>query len=219
MTLSSIYYLLRVLRVGPSEQTIQTSSPMNNFNFSDCRKAVNQATFRPTAERKALAAKLLQEALDFVNNLEEVKQSEPKAKAKRRRKTTKKATPQQRVADRQEKAFHGKADTPVKPSEKAKTASVSEAKASLAEMDEKRSLAKANSPKAKLAAKRRAEAEARKAEAEASTAKAVTADDSRIASLEAKIEALTACLAVAMESMTPASPSNEVSFDDVPFQF
>ena len=191
---------------------------MNNFNFNDCRKAVNQATFRPTAERKALAAKLLQEALDFINNLEEVKQSKPKAKAKRRRKTTK-ATPQQRVADRQEKAFHGKADSPVKPSPKAKTASVAEAKASLAEMDEKRSLAKANSPKAKLAAKRRAEAEARKAEAEASTAKAVTADDSRIASLEAKIEALTACLAVAMESMTPASPSNEVSFDDVPFQF
>ena len=191
---------------------------MNNFNFNDCRKAVNQATFRPTAERKALAAKLLQEALDFINNLEEVKQSKPKAKVKRRRKTTK-ATPQQRVADRQEKAFHGKADSPVKPSTKAKTASVAEAKASLAEMDEKRSLAKANSPKAKLAAKRRAEAEARKAEAEASTAKAVTADDSRIASLEAKIEALTACLAVAMESMTPASPSNEVSFDDVPFQF
>jgi len=189
---------------------------MNNFNFNDCRKAVNQATFRPTAERKALAAKLLQEALDFINNLEEVKQSKPKAKVKRRRKTTK-ATPQQRVADRQEKAFHGKADSPVKPSTKAKTASVAEAKASLAEMDEKRSLAKANSPKAKLAAKRKAEAEAK---AEASTAKAVTADDSRIASLEAKIEALTACLAVAMESMTPASsPSNEVSFDDVPFQF
>ena len=193
---------------------------MNNFNFSDCRKAVNQATFRPTAERKALAAKLLQEALDFVNNLEEVKQDKPSKKAtKRRRKTTKKATPQQRVADRQEKAFHGKADTPVKPSAKAKTASVAEAKASLQEMDEKRSLAKANSPKAKLAAKRRAEAEARKAETEASTAKAVTADDSRIASLEAKIEALTACLAVHMESSTLPSASNEVSFDDVPFQF
>ena len=191
---------------------------MNNFNFSDCRKAVNQATFRPTAERKALAAKLLQEALDFINNLEEVKQSKPKAKAKRRRKTTK-ATPQQRVADRQEKAFHGKADTPVKPSAKAKTASVAEAKASLAEMDEKRSLAKANSPKAKLAAKRKAEAEAKAEASKAVTAEAVSPDDSRIASLEAKIEALTACLAVHMESSTLPSASNEVSFDDVPFQF
>jgi len=192
---------------------------MSNFNFSDCRKAVNQATFRPTAARKAAAAKLLSEALDFINNLEEVADKPSKKATKRRRKTTKKATPQQRVADRQEKAFHGKADSPVKPSPKAKTASVSEAKASLAEMDEKRSLAKANSPKVKLAAKRRAEAEARKAEAEASTAKAVTADDSRIASLEAKIETLTQCLAVAMESMIPASsPSNEVSFEDVPFQ-
>ncbi|MEL0119114.1 MAG: hypothetical protein VXB01_09250, partial [Opitutae bacterium] len=95
---------------------------MSNFNFSDCRKAVNQATFRPTAARKAEAVKLLTEALDFISNLEEVKEPSKKAKAKkRRRKTTKKATPQQRVADRQEKAFHGKADSPVKPSKKAKT--------------------------------------------------------------------------------------------------
>ena len=53
---------------------------MSNFNFSDCRKATNQAIFRPTAERKALAVKLLSEALDFINNLEEV--AEPSKKAK-----------------------------------------------------------------------------------------------------------------------------------------
>jgi len=39
----------------------------------------------------------------------------------------------------------------------------------------------------------------------------------RVASLEAKIEALTACLAVHMESTTLASPSNEVSLDQLPF--
>jgi hypothetical protein len=40
----------------------------------------------------------------------------------------------------------------------------------------------------------------------------------KIASLEAKIETLTQCLAVAMESMIPASsPSNEVGLDQLPF--
>ena len=59
------------------------------------------------------------------------KVAKPKAKAKpkrRRKTTTKKATPQQRVADSQEKAFHGKTDSPVKPSPKAKTASVEAAR-------------------------------------------------------------------------------------------
>jgi len=175
---------------------------MNNFNFSDCRKAANQAIFRPTAARKAEAVKLLLEAVSFIEGLEETKETKPKASKKRRRKTTKKATPTQRVADRQEKAFHGKADTPVKPSPKAKTASVEAAKASLKEMDEKRSLAKAK----KVAVKQVASGVQPKVE-----------DDSRIASLEAKIEALTACLAVAMESTTPSS-ANFVSIDELPFE-
>jgi len=175
---------------------------MNNFNLSDCRKAANQAIFRPTAARKAEAVKLLLEAVSFIEGLEETKETKPKASKKRRRQTTKKATPQQRVADRQEKAFHGKADSPVKPSPKAKTASVEAAKASLKEMDEKRSLAKAK----KLAVKQVASGVQPKVE-----------DDSRIASLEAKIEALTACLAVAMESTTPFS-ANEVSLDELPFE-
>jgi|TARA_Y100000015_G_scaffold28991_2_gene28287 hypothetical protein len=174
---------------------------MNNFNFSDCRKAVNQATFRPTAERKALAIKLLQEALDAVTSLEEVKEK-PSKKAKtkrRRRKTTKKATPQQRVADSQEKAFHGKADGVVTPSKKgAKTASVEEAQASLKEMDEKNAAKKAAKLKAKRAASGVSEAD-------------------RVASLEAKIESLTQVLALHMESTTLPSPANEVSIDELPF--
>ena len=199
---------------------------MNNFNFSDCRKAVNQASFRPTAARKAEALKLLMEAFDFVNNLEEVAEPSKKAKSKkRRRKTTKKATPQQRVADRQEKAFHGKADTPVKPSKKAKTASVEEARKSAKAVSEATGAAQRAARKAEL------KAEALKKEAEASETKPKASKkavaqpvvdskvDDKIASLEAKIEALTQCLAVAMESMIPASSSNEVGFDDVPFQF
>ena len=170
---------------------------MSNFQFSDCKKAVNQATFRPTAERKAQAIKLLKEALDFVTNLEEVKESKTKPKAKRRRKTTKKATPSQKVADRQEKAFHGKADTPVKPSKKAKTASVEAAR---------------ESAKAVSVATGAAQRAAKKAQLKA---EAVTAD--KVASLEAKIEALTACLAVHMETTSLASPSNEVGLDQLPF--
>ena len=171
---------------------------MNQFNFQDCRKAVNQATFRPTAERKALAVKLLQEALDMVVNLEEVKEKPKASKTKkRRRKTTKKATPQQRVADKQEKAFHGKADTPVKPSKKARTASVEAAR---------------ESAKAVSVATGAAQRAAKKAEL-----KAEADNNEKIASLEAKIEALTQCLAVAMESMIPASPSNEVGLDELPF--
>lgn len=172
---------------------------MNNFNFSDCRKAVNQATFRPTAERKALAIKLLQEALDAVTSLEEVKEK-PSKKAGKKRRRRKTASPQQRVADSQERAFHGKADGVVTPSKKgAKKASVEEAQASLKEMD------------AAKAAKKQAKLEAKK------VASGVSEAD-RVASLEAKIEALTAALAVHMET-TSLPSANEVSFDgtDLPF--
>ena len=174
---------------------------MKDFNFSDCRKAVNQATFRPTKSRKALAIKLLSEALEMVNNLEEVAEKpSKKAGKKRRRKTTKRATSTQRVADSQEKAFHGKADGPVKPSEKAKTASVEAAQASLKEMDAKNEAKK----QAKLEAKR--------------VASGVSEAD-RVASLEAKLEALTQVLALHMESTTLPTPSNEVSFDGTELPF
>jgi hypothetical protein len=182
---------------------------MSNFNFADCRKAVNQATFRPTAARKAAAAKLLSEALDFINNLEEVADKPSKKATKRRRKTTKKATPQQRVADRQEKAFHGKADSPIKPSKKAKTASVEAARESAKAVSEATGAAQR--------AAKRAEAKAKALKAEAVAQPKVDEVNDKIASLEAKIETLTQCLAVAMESMIPASPSNEVSLEEMPF--
>lgn len=44
-----------------------------SVTFKDCRKAVNQAKYTPTAERKALALKLLTELTEAVSNLEEVK--------------------------------------------------------------------------------------------------------------------------------------------------
>ena len=163
---------------------------MNNFQFSDCRKAVNQATFRPTAARKAEAAKLLQEAMDFISNLEEVK-DKPKAKSKKRRRKAKR-TAAQRTADHMDKAAMRTNEVgPVKPSKKAKTSSVEDAQASLKEMDDRKAVKKA----AKLKAKQ--------------VASGVNEVD-RVASLEAKIEALTACLAVHMETTTLPS---EVPFE------
>ena len=85
---------------------------------------------------------------------------------------------------------------PVKPSKKAKTASVKEAQASLKEMD------------AKNKAKKQSKIEAKK------VAMGVSEAD-RVASLEAKIEALTQCLAIHMET-TSLPSANEVS-TDLPF--
>ena len=168
---------------------------MNNFNFSDCRKAVNQASFRPTKSRKALALQLLSEAVEFINNLEEVKDKPKASKTKKRRRKTTKRTPSQKVADHMDKASMKTNEVgPVKPSKKAKTSSVEDAKASLKEMDAKKAVKKT----AKLKAKQ--------------VASGVNEVD-RVASLEAKIEALTACLAVHMETTSLASPSNEVPFN------
>jgi hypothetical protein len=141
------------------------------------------------------------EAVNFVNNLEEV--AEPSKKAtKRRRKTTKskKATPSQKVADRQEKAFHGKADSPVKPSKKAKTASVEAARESA------KAVSVATGAAARAAKKAELKAEALEKEAEAS----------RISSLEEKIEMLTKLMALQMQG--EPTQVETVSFDELPFE-
>ena len=166
---------------------------MNNFNFSDCRKAVNQATFRPTAERKAAAAKLLQEALDFINNLEEVK-AEPKAKKKRRRKTTKR-TPSQKVADQMDRASMKTNEVgPIKPSKKAKSASVKEAAES----------AKAVSEHTGAAAK-------------AAKKQSLREEADKISSLEEKIEMLTQLVALQMQG-EPSTSVKAESLEELPFQ-
>ena len=168
---------------------------MNNFQFQDCRKAVNQATFRPTAERKALALKLLQEAMDFVGNLEEVKPAKPKAKKKSRRKTAKR-TPSQKVADRQDKAALKTNEVgPIKPSKKAPKASVKEAAESAKAVSE-------HTGAAAKAAKKQALREA---------------DDSRLSSLEEKIEMLTNLVALQMQGEQSTSV-DAVSIEELPFQ-
>ena len=52
---------------------------MKDINFKDCRKAINQAKFRATAERKAQALKLLKQLTDAVSNLEEVESKPSKS--------------------------------------------------------------------------------------------------------------------------------------------
>ena len=165
---------------------------MNNFNFQDCRKAVNQVTFRPTAERKSAAMKLLQEAMDFVTNLEEVKETKPKAKKRRKAKRT----PAQRTADHMDKqSMRTNEVGPIKPSKKAPKASVKEA-AEAAEAVSQHTGAAAK------AAKKEALREA---------------DDSRLSSLEEKIEMLTNLVALQMQGEQSTSVKAE-SLEELPFQ-
>lgn len=196
---------------------------MSNFNFADCRKAVNQATFRPTAERKAAATKLLQEALEFIANLEEVKESKKKS-TKRRRKTTKskKATPQQRVADRQEKAFHGKADTPVKPSKKARKADVAKAAASAKAVSVATGAAAKAAKKAELRkesvemptpAPMKVTAKKPKASKKAVQPKVEASESAALKELREQLTALTECVALMMQAPLAAS-ANEVSLEE-----
>ena len=143
-------------------QIVKSNNPfqMSNFNFNDCLKAMNKAQFRPTEYRKAKALELLWEAIEYVDGLgdSEPTPSKPQRKAspKRSKAKVKRATAQQRVADKQEKQFHGKADSPVQPSKKAKRASVAKAKKAAFDVSEK-SGANARA-KAKQLAKAKAEA-------------------------------------------------------------
>ena len=119
--------------------------------------------------------------------------------SKKRKQKSAKATPSTRVADRQERAFHGKADSPVTPSTRKPKASVEEARKS------------AEAVSRHTGAAERAE---RKAEM---MAEAVSSShDERVASLEAKIDQLTNTLAVLMDD-TSHHTANEVCFSDLPF--
>ena len=171
---------------------------MSNFNFADAKKAVNQAAYKPTAERKALAVKLLQEALDFVSSLEEVTETKPKAK-KRRRKTAKR-TPAQRTADHMDKqSMRTNEVGPVKPSSKGAPKADVEAARKSAEAVSKHTGA--------------AQRAAKKAEAKVEP----KVDDARLTSLEEKIEMLTQLMALQMQGEQSTSVKAE-SLEDVPFQ-
>jgi len=178
----------------------RAASNFNSHIMSDVRiellkavkTTVNAASFSPNKTRIEDAKRQVAKLMSYVESLEA-----PKPKRKRTKGKSGKANAATRVADKQEKAFHGKADTPVTPRHTKRTASVEEARKSAQEVSDKSG--------ATARAKRKAEAVAR-----------ATSHDDRVASLEAKLEQLTATLAVLMTSdVTPTA--NEVCFSDLPF--
>lgn len=74
--------------VGP-HQTSNLCNMTQPTNIRDAKKAFNQALYRPTAERKAEAVKLLQALITQVNEMEETK-TKPKAKRVKRKSTAQK---------------------------------------------------------------------------------------------------------------------------------
>ena len=189
-----------------AESNFKFSSTMSNQTnrtqlLKAVKSAVNAASFAPTKGRVTEAKAMVRDLMAYLDSLESAK---PNASKKRKRKQKSgKATAATKVADKQEKAFHGKADGVVTPSAQKPKASVEAARKSAQDVSRYTG--------AESRAKRKAEL---MEEAVASPVQ-VTSDD-RVASLEAKLEQLTATLAVLMTSdVTPTA--NEVCFSDLPF--
>ena len=166
--------------------------------LKEVKSAVNTASFAPTAERIEDAKHQVELLMLYVESL----QAPPKRKAsKKRKQKAGKATAATRVADRQERAFHGKADTPVTPSKRKPKADVEAARKS------------AESVSRHTGAAERAE---RKAEVllEAVASPDATSHADRIVDLEAKVAALLALQAMGHDVMRN---ENEVLFSDLPF--
>ena len=172
------------------------------------KSAVNAASFSTTEGRVKEAKAAVRDLMTYLDSLESAK---PNASKKRKQKQKSgKATSATRVADKQEKAFHGKADGVVTPSTKKPKASVEAARKAAQDVSRHTG--------AESRAKRKAEMVK---EAVASPAQ-VTSDD-RVASLEARLESMMAehkrlvdTLAVLVTSdVTPTA--NEVCFSDLPF--
>jgi hypothetical protein len=177
--------------------------------LKEVKSAVNTASFSPTEGRIKEAKALVSDLMSYVESLEAPKAKSSKKKRKQRKG---KATPSTKVADRQEKAFHGRPDTPVTPRKVKHTASVEEARKSAQEVSDKSG--------ATARAKRRTEAVAKALTKEAVASPAdvtpPSASEARMADLEAKIEALLALQAMGHVDLTSRN-ENEVLFSDLPF--
>ena len=136
----------------PQKKASTKTSSQNEKMLEMLQQMLSEGmTFNEMSHKERLAAG--QESASYEADLDKPKK---KASPKRSKARVKRATSQQRVADRQERLFHGKADSPVQPSKKAKKASVAKAKKSAFEVSEK-SGANARA-KAKELAKAKAEA-------------------------------------------------------------
>lgn len=179
--------------------------------LKEVKSAVNTASFAPTTDRIEDAKKAVASLMSYVESLEEGLKR--KASKKRKQKSSK-ATPATKVADKQEKAFHGRPDTPVTPSTRKPEASVEAARKAAQDVSRHTG--------AESRAKRKAElvAEAIATEAVASSPAPVTSSDDRVASLEAKLEVMMAeykrltdtLLVMSSSDVIPAA--NEVCFSE-----
>ena len=195
---------------------------MNNQSrinlLKEVKTAVNTASFSPTADRIEDAKKAVASLMSYVESLEAPK---PKRRRKTKQKSSK-ATTATKVADKQEKAFHGKADTPVTPRHTKRTASVEEARKSAQEVSDKSGATERAERKEQLMAEAVTKELGKEMQVTHLNDEANTriytfgSHEDRMASLEASIEQLTNTLAVMMTSdVTPTA--NEVCFSDLPF--
>ena len=178
--------------------------------LKEVKSAVNTASFAPTSDRIEDAKKAVASLMSYVESLEAPK---PKRKQK-----SSKATSATKVADRQERQFHGKADSPVTPRHTKRTASVEEARKSAQEVSDKSGATARAERKAELvreAVRKNEEYHSNPNTPRPSYAtREVTSSDKRLADLEAKIEALLALQAMGHDVMRN---ENEVLFSDLPF--
>jgi hypothetical protein len=223
---------------------LQTSSSMNNQLsrielLSGVKSAVNAASFAPTEGRIKEAKAAIASLMSYVESLEEGLKPKRKVSKKPRKQKSGKATAATRIADRQERAFHGKADTPVTPRHTKRTASVEEARKAAQEVSDKSGATARAERKASLIAKaiekeavvspvtprKKPSKKAKnwtKGVEERTTLVETTflptpvtsPDEARLADLEAKIEALLALQAMGHDVMRN---ENEVLFSDLPF--
>ena len=194
---------------------LQISSTMNNQTnrvelLKAVKSAVNAASFSTTEGRVKEAKAAVRDLMTYLDSLESTKKNASK-KRKRKQKSGK-ATAATKVADKQEKAFHGKADGVVTPSTKKPKASVEAARKAAQDVSRHTGAESRANRKAEMLR----EAVRTTCQERADLASQPSVTDAKYAELEAKLEQLTATLAVMMTSdVTPTA--NEVCFSDVPF--
>ena len=183
------------------------------------KTTVNAASFSPNKARIEDAKRQVAKLMSYVESLEAPSKSKTKRKSQGK---SGKATPATKVADKQEKAFHGKADTPVTPRYTKRTASVEEARNSAKEVSDKSGATARANRKAELLEEAVTKELGKEMQVTHLNDEANTriytfgSHEERMASLEASIEQLTNTLAVLMTSdVTPTA--NEVCFSDLPF--
>jgi len=104
--MNSLYLTILLRETKTTIRKPFNSLKMKDINFKTCRKAVNQAKYSCTAEKKALALKLLTELTEAVASLTEVAETRTSSSKKKKdnplaRKVRKNLNSNQRMEQRQ----------------------------------------------------------------------------------------------------------------------